>query len=337
MRTSDFDYLLPGKMIASDPVMPRDRCKLMIVDRKSGSIKHDYFFNIGKYAGSEYLYVFNKSKVIPCRIKNLIDGRENEIFITKIIDESHFEAMVKPGAFFAKGKKYKIKSGSIRVVDVSPDGQRLFETEGGELETKNILSKYGSAPFPPYIKNSTALMEDYQTVYATKKGSLAAPTAGLHFTNRLLKKLYEGGVKMETIVLHVGLGTFLPIKSKQLEKHSMHSEDYELNEMTANNLLRAKKSGKKLLAVGTTSVRVLESSFKSGKFQTGRSETNIFIYPGYKWKCTDALLTNFHLPKSTLLCLVASFTGTELMWKAYDLAIRKKYRFYSFGDAMLIT
>ena len=281
--------------------------------------------------------------MIPARIKFLHENKKIEIFLTKRLGENTWLAIGKPGKLLKKGAKFEIMTGlSVRIAEVNADGQRLVEFSVNGLSPEDsdfdeILKKIGSTPLPPYIKNSSASFDDYQTVYAKNKGSVAAPTAGLHFTKRLLEKLAKKGIGLEFVTLHVGPGTFQPIKTERVEDHKMHSEYFSFDKDTANRLNYAKKDGRRIIAVGTTAVRVLESSYdKKSGFTPGFGETDIFIYPGYEWKCVDGLITNFHLPKSTLLLLTCSFGGEDLILKAYREAVKNKYRFYSFGDAMFI-
>ncbi len=245
--------------------------------------------------------------------------------------------MGKPGKALRLDAEFNLcESLSFKVEEVFDDGRRLVKFSLAGKALKDQLFKLGAPPFPPYIKNPVASFDDYQTIYANKEGSVAAPTAGLHFTARLLKELTDAGIQLEFVTLHVGLGTFLPIKVEKIEEHKMHEEFFELDEHTASRLNKAKKEGRRIIAVGTTSVRVLESAFDGYNFKPGIAETGIYIYPGYKWKCVSGMVTNFHLPKSSLMLLVSSFAGKELIMNAYAEAIRNKYKFYSFGDAMLI-
>lgn len=336
MLTSDFDYSLPEGLIANDPVEPRDQCSLMVLDKSSSGIEHDSFFHIEKYLKKGDVLVLNDTKVIPCRISFEWEGKKCEIFVTKFLGNNKVMALIKPGKFFKEGSKLIITGGVEACVQtVAEDGQRVI-CFSGNMSAEEIVEEFGEPPFPPYIKDSKAIFDQYQTVFAKDKGSLAAPTAGLHFTDRLLRQLENRGIRIVYVTLHVGLGTFLPVKEKLVKKHKMHGEEYSLDYHTAKELTKAKENGNRIIAVGTTAVRVLESSYSGNEFKSGRRSTDIFIYPGYKWKCVDGLVTNFHLPKSTLLMLVSSFAGKKFIMKAYEAAIRKKYRFYSFGDAMLI-
>jgi S-adenosylmethionine:tRNA ribosyltransferase-isomerase len=342
MRISDFDYVLPPELIANEPANPRDACRLMVINKsdinkKGVGFEHRVFNELPDLLREGDILVFNDSKVIPARINFLHNGKKVEIFLIKKIEKTMWLVIGKPGKLLKKDAKFEInKRLSSTVIQVNDDGQRLVEfSADGDFD--EILKEAGSTPLPPYIKNSTASFEDYQTIYAKKQGSIAAPTAGLHFTEKLFEKLRNKGVGLEFVTLHVGLGTFLPVKTDNPEDHKMHSEYFSFDKETADRLNEAKKAGRRIIAVGTTSVRVLESSYdtKTG-FKSGFGETAIFIYPGYEWKCVDGLITNFHLPKSTLLLLTCSFGGKDLILKAYSEAVKKKYRFYSFGDAMFI-
>lgn len=337
MEISDFDYYLPQELIASIPFEPRDACKLMCLDRADGTINHKHFYDLAGFLKKGDVLVFNDSKVIPARILFKHANKNCEIFLTTKVGADEWLAIGKPGKVLQPGNEFKLSDNlSATVVEILPDGQRLIRFSlAGEMLDKALI-KIGLPPFPPYIKNTKAKMEDYQTIYAANDGSVAAPTAGLHFTDSLFSKLKAQGVQLEFVTLHVGLGTFLPVKSQKVEDHLMHKEVYSLDQQVAERLNKAKAEGRRLIAVGTTAVRVLESSFTENGFRAGMGETDIYIYPGYKWKCVDAMITNFHLPKSTLLLLVASFAGKEFMEKAYQEAIKQHYRFYSFGDAMFI-
>jgi|WetSurMetagenome_2_1015567.scaffolds.fasta_scaffold145610_1 S-adenosylmethionine:tRNA ribosyltransferase-isomerase len=338
MQISSFDYDLPPEFIAAEPVYPRDACRLMVINRDKGTIDHRSFFELPGLLRPTDVLVFNDSKVIPARILFRHGNKKVEIFLTKRLDDGKWLAIGKPGKVLEKGAKFVISDElSAEITDVMPDHQRVvdFSMKGPEFDA--ILNKVGSTPLPPYIKNSQSSAEDYQTVYARERGSVAAPTAGLHFTESLIEKLKEAGVSVEFVTLHVGLGTFLPVKTDIAEEHKMHTEYFNISDDTCKRLNAARKAGRRIIAVGTTAVRVLESSFDAARgFRPGFGETDIYIYPGYKWKCVDALITNFHLPKSTLLLLTCSFAGKDFVMKAYGEAIKKKYRFFSFGDAMFI-
>lgn len=340
LRTSDFDFDLPSTFIANDPVEPRDHCKLLVYDSSKGAIFHRRFDDIGEFFTSGDALVMNKSKVVKARL--VLDGERSgqEIFFLKSLGDSVMKALVRPGKKFKVGASGSFGGFSFDVIAVDDDGARVIEWSGNVFD---VLDSCGVTPLPPYIKNSKSSDEDYQTIYAKDSGSVAAPTAGLHFTKRLLESLKEQGVHEHEVLLHVGRGTFLPVSADLLSDHEMHSEEYEIDADTAGSLNDVKGCGGSICAVGTTSVRVLESNY-DGAFRADRGETDIFIYPGkYQWKCVDRLITNFHLPKSTLLMLVASFLESkgvddcvEEVLRIYEEAKDYNYRFYSFGDAMLI-
>ncbi len=337
MKAALFDYDLPRELIAQEPVRPRDHCRLMVIKRHEKTISDRCFNELPEILKEGDVLVFNDSKVIPARIEFEQNGRKMEIFLIRRINASDWLAIGKPGRLLKNGSVFKIsKKLSAEILEIKEDGQRVvrFSLQGREFDIE--LKKRGCTPLPPYIRNSRANDADYQTVYAENKGSVAAPTAGLHFTKRLLNKLKRKGIELLFVTLHVGLGTFLPLKTDNVKDHKMHGELFTMNKITANALNGALREKRRIIAVGTTAVRVLESSFGKKGFKAACGETSIYIYPGYKWKCVDAVLTNFHLPKSTLILLTCSFGGRKLIMKAYQSAIRKKYRFYSFGDAMLI-
>lgn len=327
---SDFDYDLPEKLIAQEPAQPRDHARLLVYDRNSGTITDDYFYNLPNYLPEETTLVLNNSKVEKCRL--LFDEGKKEIFILDAADDKTIRALVRPGKKFKKGKTVQLTDTiSAAVVDIDEEGLRTLKLE--PALNQEIYNQYKHTPFPPYIEQNESLSEEYQTVYARDSGSKAAPTAGLHFTDGLLTEIRNSGIEKAEVTLHVGLGTFAPVKSETIEEHTMHSEWFKLTQQTAKKLNQANH----LTAVGTTSVRVLESCLQhTERFTPTAMETDIFIRPGYGFNAVDALITNFHLPKSTLLMLVAAFTGFEEMNDIYRHAIDEEYRFYSFGDAMLI-
>jgi S-adenosylmethionine:tRNA ribosyltransferase-isomerase len=326
----DFDYHLPEELIAQQPATPRDHSRLLIYNRKTGMIQDDFFYNIGDYLPAGSSVVVNNSKVEKCRL--LFHGDKVEIFVTKVINDKTVEAMVRPGKKFRAGKKVQLTDLlTAKTLAVAEDGIRTIELSH-PLGHKHIVP-FKHTPFPPYIERDESLSGRYQTVFAKNSGSKAAPTAGLHFTPELIKNLKEQGIDKKEVTLHVGLGTFAPVKTEKIEDHIMHSEWYQITEEQAREL---NQSGA-ITAVGTTCVRVLESARrKNGKFEPCSGETDIFIKPGYQFKNVDHLITNFHLPKSTLLMLVSAFAGFQEVKEIYAHAIREKYRFYSFGDAMLI-
>ncbi|HCD51666.1 MAG TPA: tRNA preQ1(34) S-adenosylmethionine ribosyltransferase-isomerase QueA [Balneolaceae bacterium] len=327
---SDFDYHLPEELIAQSPAHPRDHARLLIYDREDRSITDDHFYNLGKYLHPKTRLVVNNSKVEKCRL--LFDDGKRELFITSVRNDTTVEALVRPGKKFKLGREVELANGvTAKVTHIADDGLRTLVLSH-DLDAPE-LQPYKYTPLPPYIAQDESLSEEYQTVYAKDLGSKAAPTAGLHFTDELLENLHQQGIKRSEVTLHVGLGTFAPVKTEDLNEHEMHSEWYQLTAETASELSTARH----ITAVGTTSVRVLESiASQTRKFKPGNGDTDIFITPGYDFKAVDSLITNFHLPKSTLLMLVSAFMGFEEMHRLYTHAIEKKYRFYSFGDAMLI-
>ena len=326
----DFDYHLPEEFIAQKPASPRDHSRLLVFDRKTGHITDDHFYNIGKYLPQKTTLLVNNSKVEKCRL--LFNKGKIEIFITKAINDKTVEAMVRPGKKFKPGKTVELTGGVTATTNhIEIDGLRNLRLSH-PLDDE-VFDRFKHTPFPPYIERDESLADRYQTVFAKDEGSKAAPTAGLHFTPELLESLESMGIKKREITLHVGLGTFAPVKADRIEDHIMHSEWYRITEKQAQNLNKAKS----ITAVGTTSVRVLESApKKEGEFVASSGDTDIFITPGYSFDSVDHLITNFHLPKSTLLMLVAAFVGFDEMKRIYDHAIKEKYRFYSFGDAMLL-
>jgi len=348
MDISLFDYYLPKGFIAQEPIEPRDHSRLLILDRKTKKIKHKRFYELLNYLSDKDVLVFNNSEVVPARLygKKIPSHGKAEILLIRPENKEVFDFISWPKQWVVIGKP-QLKQGQIIEFSKSLKGkieselnyERIicFNIEGENLK-QEILS-LGQFPLPPYITEPTEKsFSEYQTIYAEKKGSIAAPTAGFHFTKDLLKEIEEKGIDMQFITLHIGLGTFLSVKSHNIEKHQMHSEFFELSKDTAKILNKAKSEGKRIVAVGTTAARVLEScSNKNFELKAQKGWTNLFIYPGYKFKFVDSLITNFHLPKSTLLMLVCAFAERDLILKAYQEAIEKKYRFFSFGDAMLIV
>lgn len=330
LRLNDFDYPLPEELIAQEPARPRDHSRLLIYRRETGEIRDDHFYNLPEWLPEETTLVANNSRVEKCRL--LFDGGKREIFVVNRLGDDRVEALVRPGKRFRKGRTVTLTDElSVEVVEVAEDGLRTLKLAVPLDDSR--YDPWRATPFPPYIRRNESLAESYQTIYASDSGSKAAPTAGLHFTDRLIRKLREQGVGWEEVTLHVGLGTFAPVKTERLEDHTMHSEWYQIGREVADRLNRAHH----LTAVGTTSVRVLESAVgEEGRFSPSSGETDIFIRPGYQFRSVDALITNFHLPKSTLLMLVAAMTGFDEMHRIYRHAIRERYRFFSFGDAMLI-
>ena len=340
MKVSDFNYELPKELIAQHPYGKRDEERLMVLDKKKQSIVHKVFKDVVDYLSPGDCLVINNTKVIPARLYGKKDtGANVEFLLLKRIENDTWEAMVRPGNKLKVGSKVIFGNGILKatILEVLDGGNRKvqFEYEGIFNE---ILDKVGLMPLPPYITEATK--EDnkkYQTVYAKYDGSAAAPTAGLHFTEELLEKIKAKGIEVATVTLHVGIGTFRPVKVENVEEHEMHSEHYYIKKEEAEKVNKAKKTGHKVIAVGTTSCRVLESvSDENGMIKEIEDDTSIFIYPGYKFKCIDSLITNFHLPESTLIMLVSSLAGREFILKAYNEAVKEKYKFFSFGDAMLI-
>jgi S-adenosylmethionine:tRNA ribosyltransferase-isomerase len=327
---SDFDYHLPDELIAQSPAHPRDHARLLVYNRLTGEITDDFFYNLGKHLPTNTTLVVNNSKVEKCRL--LFEEGKKELFVTTAHNNTTFDAMVRPGKKFKKGREVELAEGiTAKVIRISEDGLRTIELSCS-LEDP-ILEPYKHTPFPPYIEQDESLADEYQTVYAKDLGSKAAPTAGLHFTDDLIQKLRDQGVNKTEVTLHVGLGTFAPVKTENLEEHTMHSEWFQLERSTCDELNNAEH----VTAVGTTSVRVLESASDEDRHFTPQSkDTDIFITPGYSFKSVDSLITNFHLPKSTLLMLVSAFMGYDEMNRLYEHAIKEEYRFYSFGDGMLI-
>lgn len=336
MKSSDFFFNLPEELIAQHPVEPRDASRLLVYDINKKEIEHKQFRNIADYLKKRDVLVVNRTRVIPARIFVDIEGysRKVEILLLKRLSYSVWEALVKPG------KKMKIGTvGSVgdklqfKVTGIKEDGERLIEFNfNGVFE--NILEEIGNIPLPPYIKEKLENGERYQTVYSRELGSAAAPTAGLHFTDELLEKIKQKGVEIAEVILHIGLGTFRPVKVENIEEHHMHSESYLISDEAANKINKAVDEKRRIICVGTTSVRVLESvADEYGHVKATSGETNIFIYPGYKFKIVRNLITNFHLPESTLIMLVSALVGKDETLKVYNEAIKEKYRFFSFGDA----
>lgn len=339
MKKSDFYYSLPEELIAQTPADKRDESRLLTLNRDTGEIEHKRFYDITDLLNAGDCLVLNNSKVIPAR---LIGERESggavEVLLLRDMGSNTWEALTKPGRRTRKGARLSFGSGKLSacVEDEFPDGRRIlrFEFDGVFLE---ILDALGQMPLPPYIRRYLGNPNRYQTVYSKVPGSAAAPTAGLHFTDELLECIREKGVNTAFITLHVGLGTFRPVKTLNIEEHKMHSEYFEIPDESAKIIERTVNDGGRVIAVGTTSCRTLESAAGPDKTLKARSGwTDIFIYPGCKFKLTDALITNFHLPESTLIMLVSAFAGRERILKAYETAIAEKYRFFSFGDAMFI-
>ena len=345
LTTHDFYYDLPEELIAQFPSEKRDGCRLMTLDRNTGKIEHKIFSDIIDYLRPEDMLVVNSSKVIPARLlgKTKKTGSDIELLLLRMLDSGEWETLVRPGKRAKEGAAFDFGDGELyaEVKEVLPDGNRIvkFDYDTNKHDSiYSVLDAVGNMPLPPYITKKLENKDDYQTVYAKTEGSAAAPTAGLHFTKELLEKIKEKGVGYGEVTLHVGLGTFRPVKVDSIEDHLMHSEYFVMTEAVADEINRRRAAGGRIIAVGTTSCRVLESvSDGSGKVHAMSGETAIFIYPGYKYKAVDALITNFHLPESTLIMLVSALAGKENVMNAYAEAVRERYRFFSFGDAMLIV
>ena len=340
MKTSDFYYDLPKELIAQDPLEDRSSSRLLVLHRKSGRVEHRVFTDIVEYLKPGDCLVRNNTKVIPARLygTRVDTGATIELLLLKRMENDVWETLVKPGKKARQGVVISFGDGILtgEIIDVKEDGNRLiqFRYEGIFEE---ILDQLGQMPLPPYITHTLKDKNRYQTVYAKNEGSAAAPTAGLHFTKELLEKVKEKGVNIAHVTLHVGLGTFRPVKVDDVESHHMHSEFYIVEEDQAKLINDTKKAGKRVIAVGTTSCRTLESATgEDGILKSGSGWTEIFIYPGYHFKMIDALITNFHLPESTLVMLVSALAGKENIMHAYETAVQEKYRFFSFGDAMII-
>ena len=341
MNTSDFQYELPKELIAQTPLEPRDSSRLLLLNRENGEIKHQTFSDIIDFLQPGDLLVANDSRVLPARIYGVKSetGARVEFLLLKQVGTNRWETLCKPGKKAREGAKFIFGDGILEatVIEVKEDGNRVVEFEC-EDNFFTALDKIGQMPLPPYITEELKDRERYQTVYSNELGSAAAPTAGLHFTNELMQKIKDKGVNIAYVTLHVGLGTFRPVKVDDVTKHKMHSEHYEIPEDTANIINETKKNGGRVIAVGTTSCRTLESvATFFGEIKPCDGFTDIFIYPGYEFKVLHGLITNFHLPESTLIMLVSAFAGYDNVMNAYRTAVDEKYRFFSFGDAMFIS
>lgn len=339
MKTDDFDYYLPEELIAQHPAEKRDHARLLVLDKETGEKEDKYFYDIIDYLNPGDVLVMNDTRVIPARLFGHREDKEEsiEVFLLHNIEEKTWECLVRPGKKMKIGTKIIFSEElSAEVKDIKEDGNRIIEFfyEGIFNE---ILDKLGNMPLPPYIKEELAEPEEYQTVYSKNPGSVAAPTAGLHFTKELLKQIEEKGIKLAYLTLNVGLGTFRPVSVDDVNDHKMHSEFYSISQETADIINEAHANGKRVIATGTTTIRTLETVYKNkGKITKDSGWTDIFIYPGFEYKVVDALITNFHLPKSTLVMLVAAFTSQDMILDTYNYAVKEKYRFFSFGDAMFI-
>lgn len=337
MYVKDFDYYLPEEQIAQTPIEPRDHSKLLVLDKASGNVEHRLFYDILDYLEPGDLFVFNNTKVMPARLFGQKEtGAKIEVFLLRKISNTDWEVLVKPGKRAKVGTKIFFDEGvSCELVQSTDFGGRIarFSFEGVFEEKLSIL---GEMPLPPYIHERLTDDDRYQTVYAKETGSVAAPTAGLHFTPELFAKVKLKGVKTAFVTLHVGLGTFRPVSVENIKEHVMHSEYFTIDDKTASLVNETKENGRKVIAVGTTSVRVLESVGENGRVAAKSGDTSIFIYPGYKFNIVDSLVTNFHLPQSTLLMLISALADKDTILSVYKTAIEEKYRFFSFGDAMFI-
>lgn len=338
MLVTDFDYDLPQELIAQHPMEPRDHSRLLVVDKKTGEIEHKHFYDLVNYLKPGDVLVFNDTRVIPARLHGTKDtGAHVEVFLLTRRDATDWEVLVRPGKKLQVGAKINFSDElSCEVIEHTDFGGRVvrFEYDGIFEE---ILDRLGETPLPPYITAPLEDKERYQTVYNRERGSAAAPTAGLHFTKELLQKIKDIGCEEVFVTLHVGLGTFRPVSEAKIEDHKMHKEFYTVSQEAADAVNKAKAEGRRIIAVGTTAVRTLEAAGADGQLHAGSSWTNIFIYPGYKFRLVDDLVTNFHLPQSTLLMLVSTLSTREIMLQTYKKAVEEKYRFFSFGDAMFIT
>lgn len=339
-KTSDFYYDLPEELIAQTPIKKRDHSRLLVLDKKTGEIEHKHFFDIINYFQKGDCLVINDTKVLPARLYGTREdtGALIEILLLKRIDDNKWEILVKPGKKAKVGAKIIFKENVLlgRILEVEEYGNRIIEFEYKGI-FEEILDVLGEMPLPPYIHEKLEDKNRYQTIYAKNPGSAAAPTAGLHFNDDLLKKIEDNGVSIARLTLHVGLGTFRPVKAEYISEHKMHSEYYELTDNEAEKINAAKRNGKKVISVGTTSTRTLETiGDDNGLVSAQKGWTDIFIFPGYEYKVVDSLITNFHLPESTLVMLVSALAGKEKIMNAYKIAVEEKYRFFSFGDAMLI-
>ncbi len=340
MKTDDFDFDLPEELIAQHPIEKRDESKMMVLHRNSKTIEHKVFKDIKEYLKKGDILVLNNTKVLPARLFGTKEDTEAhiEVLLLKNIGKDTWECLVKPAKRVKIGTIIDFGNGLLKAkcIEIKEEGMRIFTFIYKGI-FYDILDKLGTMPLPPYIKEKLKEKDRYQTVYAEIPGSAAAPTAGLHFTKELLKELEEKGIEICEVTLHVGLGTFRPVNVEDVTKHTMHSEYYEMTEEVANKLNKAKKDGRRIIAVGTTSTRTLETIMqKYGTFKSCTGWTNIFIYPGYTFQAIDGLITNFHLPKSTLIMLVSALAGKDFILNSYKEAVDKKYRFFSFGDCMFI-
>jgi len=338
MLVTDFDYNLPKELIAQHPMEPRDHSRLLVVDKRTGRLEHRHFYDIVDYLHEGDLLVFNDTRVIPARLHGFKStGAHVEVFLLTRLNATDWEVLVRPGKKLQVGAQIVFSDElSCEIAAHTDFGGRIARFKFNGI-FEEILDRLGETPLPPYITSPLADKERYQTVYSRERGSAAAPTAGLHFTKALLQKIKDKGCEEVFVTLHVGLGTFRPVSEALIEDHKMHREFYTVSPQAAAAINKAKADGRRIIAVGTTSVRTLEAAGASGTVMTGGNWTNIFIYPGYRYRIVDDLITNFHLPQSTLLMLVSALSDREIILKAYAAAVEEKYRFFSFGDAMFIT
>ena len=342
MKTSDFYYDLPQELIAQTPMEPRDMSRLMVIDKNTGEVEHKIFKDLIDYLRPGDCLILNDTRVIPARIYGVKKetGAVVEFLLLKQSENNVWECLCKPGKRAKIGTEFVFGDGIVEceVVDITDDGNRKVQFKCDSKEIYTILDKIGKMPLPPYITEELQNGELYQTVYSKELGSAAAPTAGLHFTEEMLKQIEDKGIKIGYVTLHVGLGTFRPVKVDDVKNHKMHSEHYHISKETADLINDTKKNGGRVIAVGTTSTRTLESvATKNGCICEDEDDTSIFIYPGYEFKCIDGLVTNFHLPESTLIMLISAFAGYDNVMNAYKIAVKEKYRFFSFGDACFFT
>ncbi len=340
MTTKDFYYDLPQELIAQHPLDDRAASRLLTLNRNTGELNHRHFRDIKDYLNPGDCLVMNNTRVIPARLYGVKEdtGGKIEFLLLKRIDLNTWNVILKPGKRARRGARFVFGGGLLRaeIIDVLPDGNRIVRFEYSGV-WEEILDTLGEMPLPPYIKEKLADKERYQTVYSKIEGSAAAPTAGLHFTNELINEIRDMGVNTAYLTLHVGLGTFRPVSVENVEEHVMHTEHFEVTEEAADTINKTRAGGGRIIAVGTTSVRTLEAvASPDGTMHAAMGDTNIFIYPGYKFKAVDAIITNFHLPESTLLMLVSAFAGKDKIMSAYRQAVAEKYRFFSFGDAMFL-
>jgi S-adenosylmethionine:tRNA ribosyltransferase-isomerase len=336
MRLKLFEYMLPQSLIAQHPIENREESRMLVLERKSGRLADDFFFNLPLYLDRGDVLVINESKVNKCRLfgKKEKTGANIECFVLEKISGNKYLVLIRPSRRLKAGNRVLLGENGFRVISMHSYGRAVVEFD---LPIKRIYEKYGTVPLPPYIKNRDVDAQRYQTVFAKKAGSTAAPTAGLHFTEKLMDRLKKCGVIIARVSLHIGLDTFRPISSENIEDHRIHSERYMVRKEEASKIQNARENGRKIIAVGTTTVRVLETlAEKYGKIKQDRGVTDIYIYPGFRFRAVDWMITNFHLPRSTLLVMVCAFAGRDKIFKAYDHAIANNYRFYSFGDCMLI-